>query len=274
MNKGRIDTNNLTKVEETLFITLYARALDSVSKNPILDDKSAQDIVSRINYNFEGLKVTKEKYNTAIRTKELDMRIERFIANHKNAIVLDLGCGLDSRVLRVNTHNSVSWYDVDFPEVINLRKHFFSEKSGYHMLGTSLLDLGWLKKIPNDRPVIIVADGVLPFIGEKDIKELFNRLTNYFQTGEIAFNGYTTLAVKLMKNTPSIKAIGIEANMGFDDPREPERWAPRLNLIEEAFLIESAFAAKMPWGFRMLAAVMSLSSNMKREGGRILRYQF
>ncbi len=274
MNERRIDVNNLTKVEETLFITLYARALDSISKNPILDDKSAQDIVSQINYDFKALKVTKEKYNTGIRTKEMDLRIERFISNHKNAIVLDLGCGLDSRILRVDPPNSVSWYDVDFPEVINLRKNFFSEKSGYHMLSTSLLDSGWLKEIPNDRPVIIVADGVLPFIEEKDIKELFIRLTNYFKTGEIVFNGYTTLAVKLMKNTPSIKAIGIEASMGFDDPREPEHWAPRLKLIEEAFLIESAFAARMPWGFRMLAALMSLNSNMKREGGRILRYQF
>ena len=90
MNERRIDASNLTKVEETLFITLYARALDSVSKNSILDDKTAQDIVSQINYNFKDLKVTKEKYNTAIRTKELDMRIERFIANHKNAIVLGI----------------------------------------------------------------------------------------------------------------------------------------------------------------------------------------
>lgn len=274
MNEKCINVNNLTKVEETLFITLYARSLDNKSKNPILYDKTSQKIVDRLDYDFKNLKVTKEKYNTAIRTQELDDRVRKFIARNADAVVLDLGCGLDSRVLRVNPPDEVSWYDVDFPEVIKLRKHFFTERSGYHMIGASLLDSNWLSRIPSDRPVIIVADGVLPFIVEKDIKELLNRLTNYFHSGEIAFNGYTTLAVKLMKNTPSIKAIGIEASMGFDDPREPEIWAPRLKLAEEAFLIESSFASRMPLGFRILAKLMSLSPNMKREGGRILRYKF
>ncbi|MCZ8522997.1 MULTISPECIES: class I SAM-dependent methyltransferase [Paenibacillus] len=274
MNEKCINVNNLTKVEETMFITLYARALDYRSKNPILFDKTAQKIVDHLDYDFKKLKVTKEKYNTAIRTKELDDRIKRFIARNAGAVVLDLGCGLDSRVLRVHPPDEVSWYDVDFPEVIKLRKHFYTERSGYHMIGASLLDANWLSGIPSDRPVIIVADGVLPFIGGEDIKELFNRCTNYFHCGEIAFNGYTTLAVKLMKNTPSIKAIGIEANMGFDDPREPEIWSPRLKLAEEAFLIESSYASKMPLGFRILSKWMSLSPNLKREGGRILRYKF
>lgn len=274
MSEKYINVNHLTKVEETILITLQARALDNKSRNPILCDKTAQEIVDRLDYDFKNLKVTKEKYNTAIRTKELDDRIKRFIARNADAVALDLGCGLDSRVLRVNPPDGVSWYDVDFPDVIKLRKHFYTERSGYHMIGASLLDSNWLSGIPSDHPVIIVADGVLPFIAEKDIKELFNRLTNYFPSGEIAFNGYTTLAVKLMKNTPSIKAIGIDASMGFDDPREPEIWAPRLKLAEEAFLIESPYAQKMPLGFRILAKLMSLSHNMKREGGRILRYKF
>lgn len=274
MNEKCINVNNLTKVEETMFITLYARALDNTSKNPILYDKTAQNIVGHLNYDFINLKVTKEKYNTAIRTKELDDRIKRFIARNANAVVLDLGCGLDSRILRVNPPDGVSWYDIDFPEVIKLRKHFYTERSGYNMIGASLLDSNWLSGIPSDQPAIIVADGVLPFIKGKDIKELFNRLTNYFQSGEIAFNGYTTLAVRLMKNTPSIKTIGVEASMGFDDPREPESWAPRLKLAEEAFLIESSYASKMPFGFRILSKLMSLSPNIKREGGRILRYKF
>ena len=274
MNTRPIDVSNLTKVEETLFITLYARALDSNSKNSILGDKTAQNIVNQLDYNFKNLKVTKEKYNTAIRTKELDKRIERFIANNKNAVVIDLGCGLDSRELRVNPPKEVSWYDIDFPEVINLRRDFYPEKRGYHMIGASLLDSEWLKEISSDRPAMIVADGVLPFLQAKDIKELFNRLTNHFQHGEIAFNGYTTLAVRLMKNTPSIKAIGVEASMGFDDPKEPEYWDSRLKLVEQVYLIESPCAAKMPWGFRILAGIMSLSPTMKREGGRILCYQF
>ena len=195
----RIDATHLTRVEQTALLTLYARALDSRRKTPILGDALADDIASQIDYDFERLRVTKEQYNTAVRAGELDLRVKRFIA---------------------------------------------------------------------------VADGVLPFIEKDAVIELFNRLTDHFPSGEIVFNGYTTLAARLMAGTPSIKALGLTATFGFDDPQEPEQWAPKLKLVEESYLLDSPLAARMPWAWRVLGNLMSLSPGMKREAGRILGYRF
>jgi O-methyltransferase involved in polyketide biosynthesis len=43
-----------------------------------------------------------------------------------DSIALHLGCGLDSRYYRIN-NSKVDWYDVDFKEVIEMRKLFFEE---------------------------------------------------------------------------------------------------------------------------------------------------
>jgi O-methyltransferase involved in polyketide biosynthesis len=42
----------LTKVQETLLIPLYAKALDHRSKAPILNDAKADEIVRSIDYDF------------------------------------------------------------------------------------------------------------------------------------------------------------------------------------------------------------------------------
>ncbi len=50
-----------------------------------------------------------------------DLLMTRYLADHPDATVLHLGCGMDSRVFRVDPPVSVQWYDVDYPDVIDLR---------------------------------------------------------------------------------------------------------------------------------------------------------
>src|SRR6185436_3460946 len=61
----------LTKEKETLLATLYARALESRSPDPILRDPLAEEAVRRIDYNFERLKV--DTLSIAIRAKQFDL---------------------------------------------------------------------------------------------------------------------------------------------------------------------------------------------------------
>jgi len=274
MGGDLVDVSNLSKVEETLFITLQARALDSRRRSSILGDTMSDRIAGQIDYDFDALRVTKEQYNCAIRAGELDECVRRFLARHRSAIAMDLGCGLDNRRLRVAPLEGIRWFDVDKPAVIELRRRFYSEDGGYTMVGVSLVDTAWLDAIPSDGPVVITLDGVLPFIGKDAVISLFRRLTEHFPSGQIAFNSYSTLAARLMQYTPAIKAIGVSATFGFDDAREPEGWAPGLRLAGESYLLDSPLAARMPRAFRLLGRVMSITPSAKREAGRILRYDF
>ncbi|TDF92938.1 class I SAM-dependent methyltransferase [Paenibacillus piri] len=268
---------NLAMERETLLLTLYTRALDSCSNNPILGDKKAMEIAQQLDSNFKKLKIpTKESFGGAIRAKYLDVWTKEFLVEYSDATVLELGCGLDSRMERVCPPKSVRWFDLDFPDVIELRRHFFSDREGYCMIGSSLTDPFWLNEIPSNRPVIIIADGVLPFLTENDVKHLFVRLTRHFQSGQIAFNGYTRFASRMLKYHPSIKAIGgiAPSNPGFDDPREPEKWSPHLKLIESQSIVGSPYIAETPWTYRFLCGVMNSTPSLKKEGGWMLRYRF
>ena len=266
-----------TGMKETLLLTLSTRAMDYCSSHSILGDKRAEEIMKLIDYDFHKLKIPqKESFGGAIRAKLLDDCTADFLASHPDAIVLDLGCGLDSRAERVKPGSGVSWYDIDYPDVIELRHHFYAEHDGYHMIGCSLTDPGFLDAVPTDRPAIIVADGPLPFLTENEIKQLFKRLTDHFPGGQLAFNGYTRLASRLLKVHPSIKAIGLKAaaNPGFDDPHEPERWNPRLKLVEKISIVGSPYVAQTPWAYRAVCRFMYRIPALRREGGWILCYGF
>ncbi|GHO46056.1 putative polyketide synthase protein [Ktedonospora formicarum] len=265
-----------TGVQETLLLTLATRAMDNRSKRPILGDKKAEEIAQQLDYDFQKLKIPqKESFGGAIRARMLDDCTAEYLADHPDATVLDLGCGLDSRRERVKPPKSVRWFDIDYPDVIEMRRHFYTEDAGYQMIGASLTSPHCLDAIPTDYPAIIVADGLLPFLTENEITQLFRRLTAHFPGGQLAFNGYTKLASRLIVSHPSIKAIGMKpANPGFDDPHEPERWDPLLKLIGTSSIVGSPYVARTPWAYRATCRLMYSLPALRKEGGWIFRYQF
>lgn len=190
---------HLTKEKETYLATLYGKALDSRSKNPILGDYFADEVVRHIDYDFEKLKIPKGASITLpMRAKHLDQWTREFLNANPVSTVLHLGCGLDSRVSRINPPATVRWYDVDMPDVIELRSRLYPDRHNYTMIGSSVTDLRWLDGIPADRPVLVVAEGLVQYLSEKEAIELFNRITEKFPGGEFIFDAYSRLTTRLI----------------------------------------------------------------------------
>lgn len=263
----------LDPVQETLLLTLYARALDSKAPVPILGDTLSAEIADRIDYDFARLKVKPSLVaSTALRARKLDDIVRRFVAAHPHAVVLDLGCGLDTRMVRCAPPSGVDWYDVDVPVVADLRRELLGERS--HVVGADVTQPGWLADVPGDRPAMIVAEGLLPFLPGDSFRTMVGALTEHLSTGELALNGYTRFAAWAMKYHPTIKALGIDAAEGFDDPREPERWNAGLTLVEEQLLTRAPEVAAFPQPVRALTRLMSHSAALSRQGARVLHYRF
>ena len=88
----------LTREQETLLIPLYSKAQD----NPLFNDEKARQILAGVDYDFDRLKTPQKTAVTLrIRAKQLDAYTRRFINAHNKALILHLGCGLDSRCERV-----------------------------------------------------------------------------------------------------------------------------------------------------------------------------
>lgn len=263
---------HLTKEKETLLATLYARALESRSSNPVLRDEMAEDAVRRIDYNFDRLKV--DTLSIAIRARQFDLWTTEYLMDHPDAIVLHLGCGLDSRVFRVNPPPSVRWLDVDFPEVIELRRRLYPERAGYEMIGSSLADLQWVDKLPRDRPAWIVAEGVTMYLSADIMNPLLSRLTDHFPSGAIAFDAISPAATRMAGANRSVRATGATfGGFSVDDPQELKKVAPKLELVKESRTPEMPGYSKLPLAMRALVRVFDFFPGL-RKLSRMLLYRF
>lgn len=181
-------TITLTEERETLLIPLYGKALESRRDNPILDDQMAENIDARIDYDFGRLRVSRMASITlALRAKKLDTCTREYLAQHEYPLVLHLGCGLDSRVVRVADPRAL-WYDLDYPDVIDLRRLFYQETAIYHMLATSVSDFRWLDAVAATGPAMIVAEGLLMYLDAEEVGSLLLALRKLFPASQIAFD--------------------------------------------------------------------------------------
>jgi O-methyltransferase involved in polyketide biosynthesis len=275
-----IATTELSPIEQTAFLTEYARALDSRWPRPILGDTLAHEVVGKIDYDFAGLGVqTSVVCQTALRAKMLDDRVRAFISLHPDAVVVDLGAGLDSGYYRVQPPSTVDWYSVDLPGIAALRDQVLPVAAQSHSVPVSLADEHWPDAIPADRPTMLVADGLFAFLTEAQIIAVFRRITDHFGSGELAFNDYgrigwmSRVAVKLYPQK-MFKDVGSQFEYpGFKDAHHPETWAPRIRLVEEASMTNAPEVDLFP-GWIRVATKLSGMSNTGRRKARILRYAF
>jgi O-methyltransferase involved in polyketide biosynthesis len=275
-----IATTALTPVEQTAFLTEYARALDSRWPRPILGDPLADDVVSRIDYNFAGLGVqTSVVCQAALRAKMLDDRVREFIGRHPDAVIVDLGAGLDSGFYRLAPPPTVDWYSVDLPGITALRNEVLPADPRAHSVPASLADDHWPNDIPADRPTMLIADGLFAFLSEPVIVEIFRRITDHFGSGELAFNDYgrigwfSRVAIKLAPQK-MFKDVGSQWGYpGFKDAHHPETWNPRMRLVEEASLAHAPEVDLFPGWIRISTQLMGKTTAGARKA-RILRYAF
>jgi O-methyltransferase involved in polyketide biosynthesis len=271
-----------TPAQESLFLTLGGKALDSGLPRPFLGDTMAAEILGKTGYDLSRFSPLSTKlldprtkvFDIAVRAKRLDEVVRRFVDRHPDAVVLDLGAGLDGRMFRVDPPPTVDWYDVDFPEVLAVRQQVLPQRSRAHGIGADVTDAQWLDGVPADRPGVIVADGLVGFLTQDGFVSLLNRLASHFPGGELAFNAYTRYAVWALKHLGGFAAIaGGVVNPGFNDPREPERWAPGVKLVEEIFLTRAPEVAGMPLSMRLAARLAAPSPALSRMvGTTVLRY--
>ena len=120
-------------------------------------------------------------------------------------------------------------FDVDQPNVIALRRKLYDERDGYRMIGSSVTDEVWLDEIPTDRPMLMVAEGLLMYLTEPEVRTLLQRLTDRFGSGELVFDTVSPMGPRLSK----VLTKGI-TKWGIRDAREIEQWNPRLRFLEQS----------------------------------------
>ncbi|MCA9873236.1 MAG: class I SAM-dependent methyltransferase [Anaerolineales bacterium] len=246
------ETVLLTEAQETLLVPLYSKALESRRPRPIIQDEKAQEILERVDYDFARLEVPRKTAVTlCIRARKLDDYAREFLARAPQSVVLHLGCGLDSRCQRVD-NGQVEWYDLDMPDVIDLRRKFYQETDSYHLIPSSVTELAWVDSImPQGRPVLVIAEGLLMYLREADVQALVRRLLAAFPGSDMAFDAYSTLTAKNAQKHPSIKKTGASIHWGIDDATAVAQWGEGIQLVEEWYFTQSDALDALGWGYRL-----------------------
>ena len=207
----------MNNVNKTLYIPLYGKAYVS-KKNIILQDKKAEEIWEAEGFALKGKSKSKWlAYYMGMRSAVFDDWVKAQMDNHEDAVVIHIGCGMDSRVLRVETKNH-KWYDVDFEDVIAERKRYYAEADNYQMLAGDARDGKWLANIPEEKKAIVVMEGVSMYLTHEELRELAANLCAHFEKVSFLMDCYTVLAAKMSKYKNPINDVGVTEVYGVDDP--------------------------------------------------------
>lgn len=199
----------------TLFIPLYGKAL--MSREGLFPDGMAEHIVSSVDYDFSRVDQSRKlAIYMAMRAARYDRLAEEYAKKHPEGAIIQLGVGLDSRVQRVKA--ALPWYDLDFPDVIQLRRAYFPEEGPYRLIAAPALPTDWLQEVPRLPHALIIAEGLSMYLSENDMRGLIAAFRRHFDEAEFVFDAYSPLAAKLTRWKNPINAVDAKIDFAMDDP--------------------------------------------------------
>ena len=206
----------MNSVNKTLYIPLYGKALVS-RQGRILHDPRAEQIWEAEGFPLRGKSASKWlAYYMGMRAAVYDQWLRERLEKTPEAVVLHLGCGLDSRAERVGTRGRL-WLDVDLAEVIAERKRFFREDDRYQMRSGDLRERAWLDQIPGGH-AIVVMEGVSMYLEREALERLLRNLGRHFGKVELLMDCYTCFAARASRYANPVREVGVGQVYGIDDP--------------------------------------------------------
>lgn len=232
----------MTNESKTLFIPLYGKAL--MSREGLWTDERAQAIADDRPELFANVdKSRKLAIYMTMRAMQYDECVRDYIRREQDAVVIHLGCGLDSRFLRAG-QGVHRWYDVDLPQVIDVRREYDRQTQQYRMIAASVTQDGWLDEVEGRR-ALVVAEGLSMYLTREDMRTLFMRLRKRFDRVELLFDAYSSFAARMSRYRNPINAVKAHIDYALDDAHEPETYAPDVRCIRDADIILPQYVQKL-----------------------------
>ncbi|MCM1500137.1 MAG: class I SAM-dependent methyltransferase [Clostridium sp.] len=226
-------------VPETMLQTLYARATYSKQKGAKFHDDKAVEIVSRMDYDFSSAgKDSMMSKGVIARTLLLDKMAEDFLRKNPQGTVVNIACGLDTRVYRLHAAPTVRWYNLDLPETIEVRRMFLEEDGHISMIARSAMDEGWADEIEetNGR-VLVIIEGLVMYLSEQDVKKILSIISGRFDSAEVIMEVMSPWVVKNVKEK-SIEKTKAKFTWGIQSGRELADLAPEYRWVRDVSLAE------------------------------------
>ena len=241
--KYKIEKNT---VQETLVIPLYGRKMCSELYPRLYSDKTAEDLMSRIDYDFSTLAKKSGSLmqrfgflEVAMRQNDLAFEVREYLKSHPNAAVVNLGCGLDNTG-RGCDNGSCKLYNLDLPNVIAVRDELLPAGEREENIPCDLNDTAWFDRIDASGGAVFFAAGVFYYFLKSQVEKLVRAMAGAFSGGTLVFDAANKKAVSLMLKTwikdAEIKDVGAYFSVS-DAVDEISAWDSRLNVSERGYML-------------------------------------
>ena len=256
----------ISDIAGTSFVTLYCHALETLSDNPVLSDPKSVEIMTKLNKTLSRSDRTLDRtlvagtldrrlvVHIAIRAKKYDDYARNFLQSFPDGVVVNIGCGLDSRFLRID-NGRVVFYDLDLPEIVAIKKSFFNETERYHLIASSVLDSDWMALVrQHNGPFLFMAEGVFMYLDGNDVRSLVVKIQETFPGSELVCEVVNSRWLRSpMKKILDYKMqrqvhLGKDAmfRSGIHDGREMEQWHSGIQFLDEWSYFDSE-EKKLGW---------------------------
>ena len=223
----------LKGVNETLFVPLYARALESRKPDHLFYDATAVRVIDSLDYDFA--KHGKSKMNMwgcAARTVLFDQQAAAHIQAHPDCCVVNLACGLDDRFHRLD-NGRIRWFNIDFPDVILLRQELIEPNDRVTDLACSAFEESWMDKIPDKDHALIIAEGFLMYVTANQAKQLFGGIARRFTHSTLLLELMTQWMVDHQKYHDTTKKTDVTFLWGVQETADFVRLCPEYRMTGE-----------------------------------------
>ena len=259
----------MNSVNKTLYIPLYGKAYVS-KKGLFLDDKKAEKIWEAEGFSLKGKSKSKWlAYYMGVRSAVFDEWLKQQMVKAPNGVVIHIGCGMDSRIVRVANENH-KWYDVDFLEVIEERKRYYTETDNYKMIAGDARECSWLTDVKESKNAIVIMEGVSMYLTIEEMQGLTNSLCNHFENLAILLDSYTSFAAKMSKRRNPINDVGVTDVYGIDNPQAYQ--CEKLVFIKEHTMIPQKYTDKLK-GFERFIFANLYAGSFSKKLYRLYEYQ-
>lgn len=204
----------LNDLQKTLFMPVWARAMETLKQKPLLRDNAALKVMESVDFDFSNMtrNVTEiSQLSWIARCIRYDRVINNFISKNPDAVIVNIGCGLDTNYERIN-NDTIEWFDLDLPEVIDLRKKLIPAEGKRKYIGGSFFETGWMDLVPKKK-VLFISAGVFVYFDEARIESFIRTLANTFPGSELLFDVTSPRGLKIANNV--ISKSGLNSNSFF-----------------------------------------------------------
>ena len=196
----------LSGISETLLGNLGRRA--AAARFGALKDPMAIEVADRLKYDFADSNRGARLH--AARVATFDAAVRRFLGSHPAGTVVALGEGLETQFWRLD-NGKVRWLTVDLPETIDLRHRLLPDGARQSTHRGSALDLDWLDGLEPTGPILVTAQGLLPYFQRDQVHDLIAGIAERLPGSLLVFDVVPEAMLKLVR-----RASGRERDLAVD----------------------------------------------------------